>query len=254
MSNIERECSLRVSCTPGETPEGQNYYWFNIWITDSKENQRESELILGKSESFIEAIFNVNHNNPLHVMTNREIFLTALEFIYKKFYDDDDVHRAFTGLNYDDKFALEHYSIAYMALLAWINISKEFEIQNKEILNNESVEYLDEVYINEFIDRILADETECVCNVNLYTHFRGKVTLSDIEDPIFRKNIDDIVNSFVTAVNDFIFVSDEEMEYYKNYTELGDALNEITEDMEDGDMIVLKKKLDEDDSDKGPIN
>lgn len=254
MSNIEREYSLRVSCTPGETPEGQDYYWFNIWINDSKGNQRDTQLVLGRAEPFLEAIFNVNHNNPINTVTDREMFLEALEFIKRKFYADDDIAKEFTGLHFADKFPLEHYSMAYIAILAWINMSKEFMLQNKEILENEEAEYLDEVYINEFIDRILADETECVCDVNLYTHFRGKVTIADIEDPVAQKVIDEKVNSFVAAVNDFIFVSDEEMEDYKNYTELGDTLDMITEDMEDGDMIVVKKKLDEDDSDKGPIN
>lgn len=254
MSNIEREYSLRVSCEPGYTPDGLDCCYFHIWTNDTKGNQRDTQLVLGRLEPFLEAIFNVNYNNPSHTLTDKEIFAEALEFIYRKFYADEDIVTKFMGLHFTDKYAIEHYSMAYIVLLAWIYMSKDFELQHKGLLKNESTEYLDEVYINEFIDRVLADETECVCDVNLYTYFHDKVTIADIEDPIARKVIDDKINSFISAVNDFIFVSDEEMEYYKNYTELGDVLHDMTEDMEDGDMVVVKKKLDEDDTNKGPIN
>lgn len=250
--SIKRDYSLRVSKDYNEI-DGADRLGCSIWFSHKDSDISESAyFVLGDKEPFVKAIFDVNHNNPSNNVPYYNIFKEAIEYISKAFFKDDDVLVAFNGLSFNDKYALHNYAIAYITLYTWIELSKDFEAQNKKMWLD-GIEYLDEVYINEFIDKVLADETECVCNVNLYTIFHSKLTTSDLK-PEDAAIVNNIINEFVKAVNDSIFVSDEEMDELKDLHELTDALDKLTEGMDNGDVLVIKGKSDDKDEPETPIN
>ncbi len=178
--DIKREYSLRVSKDYNEV-DGVDRLGHSIWFNHKDSDISESAyFVLGDKEPFVKAIFDVNHNNPSNKVPYYSIFKEALDYISKVFFQDKDVLVAFEGLPFNAKYALHNYAIAYIALYSWMELSKDFEAQHKKMWLD-GIEYLDEVYINEFIDKILADETECVCDVNLYTLFHDKMTSKDLK-------------------------------------------------------------------------
>lgn len=250
--SIKRDYSLRVSKDYNEI-DGVDRSGCSIWFSHKDSDISESAyFVLGDKEPFVKAIFDVNHNNPSNNVPYYNIFKEAIEYISKVFFKDDDVLVAFNGLSFNDKYALHNYAIAYITLYTWMELSKDFKAQNKKMWLD-GIEYLDEVYINEFIDKVLSDETECVCNVNLYTIFHSKLTTSDLT-PEDAAIVNNIVDEFVKAVNDSIFVSDEEMDELKDLHELTDALDKLTEGMDKGDVLVIKGKSDDKDESETPIN
>ena len=66
--------------------------------------------------------------------------------------------------------------------------------------------------------------------------------------------VNNIIDEFVKAVNDSIFVSDEEMDELKDLHELTDALDKLTEGMDKGDVLVIKGKSDDKDEPETPVN
>lgn len=250
--SIKRDYSLRVSKDYNEI-DGVDRLGCSIWFNHKDSDVSESAyFVLGDKEPFIKAIFDVNHNNPSNNVPYYNIFKEAIDYISKVFFKDDDVLVAFNGLSFNVKYALHNYAIAYITLYTWMELSKDFEAQNKKMWLD-GIEYLDEVYINEFIDKVLSDETECVCDVNLYTIFHDKMTSKDLK-PEDAAIVNNIINEFVKAVNDSIFVSDEEMDELKDLHELTDALDKLTEGMDNGDILVIKGKSDDKDEPETPVN
>lgn len=251
--DIKREYSLRVSKDYNEV-DGIDRLGHSIWFSHKDSDISESAyFVLGDKEPFVKAIFDVNHNNPSNKVPYYSIFKEALDYISKVFFQDKDVLVAFEGLPFSAKYALHNYAIAYITLYSWMELSKDFEAQNKKMWLD-GIEYLDEVYINEFIDKILADETECVCDVNLYTIFHSKLTSKDLK-PSDAAIVNNIIDEFIKAVNDTIFVSDEEMNELRDMHELTEALDSLTEGMSSGDVLVIKGKSDDDKEEpETPIN
>ena len=67
--------------------------------------------------------------------------------------------------------------------------------------------------------------------------------------------VNNIIDEFVKAVNDSIFVSDEEMNELRDMHELTEALDSLTEGMNSGDVLVIKGKSDDDKEEpETPIN
>lgn len=250
--SIKRDYSLRVSKDYNEI-DGVDRLGCSIWFNHKDSDISESAyFVLGDKEPFVKAIFDVNHNNPSNNVPYYNIFKEAIDYISKAFFKDDDVLVAFNGLPFSAKYALHNYAIAYITLYTWMELSKDFEAQNKKMWLD-GIEYLDEVYINEFIDKILADETECICDVNLYTLFHDKMTSKDLK-PEDAAIVNNIIDEFIKAVNDSIFVSDEEMDELKDLHELTDALDKLTEGMDNGDVLVIKGKSDDKDEPETPVN
>lgn len=251
--DIKREYNLRVSKDYNEI-DGVDRLGHSIWFSHKDSDISESAyFVLGDKEPFVKAIFDVNYNSPSNEVSYYNIFKEAIDYISKAFFQDKDVLAAFEGLPFSAKYALHNYAIAYITLYSWMELSKDFKAKDRKAWLD-GIEYLDEVYINEFIDKTLADETECVCDVNLYTLFHDKMTSKDLK-PSDAAIVNNIIDEFVKAVNDSIFVSDEEMNELRDMHELTEALDSLTEGLNTGDVLVIKGKSDDDKEEpETPIN
>lgn len=252
--SIKREYNLCVNVTSNYENNGKDNLQFTICFNYNNKIDKSVNLVFGEKESFLKAIFDVNHNNSSYSVSHRAIFNEVMILVTKYFCNDCDIVEAFDGIDFSNKFELERYAIAYITLYAWIKLSKDFEEQNKKMMLYD-VNYLDEIYINEFINRILKDETEYICGIDLYATFHDIFTLRNIHDETNYIYTDNILNEFIAAVYDMIFVSEEEYKEYEEYHELSNALDKLTSDIEAGDIVVIKAKSeDNDDEPKGPIN
>ena len=250
MNKIEgstRYINLHVSYTVDTREDGNDYPGFFVVISENN-NQNDFHYWMDKKAAIIKAIYDVNTHNNGYSVDDKTIFDTTLRLIREYFLSDSEIREIYRTFDFNEMFSLQNYSIAYIALLMWINNSEFFNNQAKRLLELESNEFLDEIYINEWIKRTLNDN-HCYCSINLYHTFHGEPSINDIESENERKIVNDILDSFISAINDMIFVSDEEME---EIGELSELLDDISEGMEEGDSIIIKGKVKSDD--ETPIN
>lgn len=245
--DIKKKCSLLVTLDYGTDTHGYDYPFYHITIIDRNGNKLEHDFWIKDKIAIIKAIFDVNFNDNIYVVDDHIIFKTALNLMREYVLSDDKLREIFRVFGFDDSFILKNYTIAYITLLLWMRYSTVFMAQSRELFNIENIRHLDTIYMNEWVRRTLSDNKH-YCGIKLGCE-DIKTSINDIQSKEDRETINEALDAFIEAVNDMIFISDEEMSEIEDLTGL---LDDISENITEGDAIVIKGKLPDDD--KGPIN
>lgn len=247
MKDNVKKCSLLVTLDYGTDSHGFDYPFYHITIIDRNGNKLEHDFWIRDKVAIIKAIFDVNFNDNIYVVDDHIIFRTALDLMREYVLSDSKLREIFRIFDFNDRFALQNYTIAYITLLLWMRYSTVFMAQSRELFNIENIRHLDTIYMNEWVRRTLSDDKH-YCGIKLGCE-DIKTSINDIQSKEDKETINEALDAFIEAVNDMIFISDEEMSKIEDLTGL---LDDISEDMNEGDAIIIKGKLPDDD--KGPIN
>lgn len=247
MKEETKKCRLLVTLNYGTDNHGCDYPFYHITIIDRNGNNIEYNYWLKDKAAIIKAIFDVNLNDNIYVVDDHMIFKTALEFMREYVLSDNKLREAFRVFDFNDRFSLQNYTIAYITLLSWIECSELFDMQSRALYDAENIRYLDTIYMNEWVRRTLTDDKH-YCGIKLGCE-DIKTSINDIQSKEDIENINEILDAFIEAVNDMIFISDEEMAEIEDLSNLLDDISEVTEE---GDARVIKAKLPDDD--KGLVN